>query len=211
MRISTGDIEELRRLHAEGGEAIRRRLDEFRAVPEDRHFYELCYCLMTPQSSAVQCDAVARELERRAFRERAFDPAPLLRSWQDGYVRFHNTKARRLLELREGFGEVRAMLVSGMEDKQLRNTLASAVRGLGMKEASHFLRNIGRTRLCIVDRHIIRNLLRLGVLDLWPRSISTRRYLDIERRFEDLAGIIGIPADELDLLLWQRETGFILK
>lgn len=211
MNIRDEHIDELRALHAELGAAIRLRLDEFRAVPRERYFYELCFCLMTPQSSALQCSSVAAELERRGFRETPFDPAPLLRSWQDGYVRFHNTKARRLLEAREGFASIEEMLDADMEDKPLRNQLATAVRGIGMKEASHFLRNIGRTQLSIVDRHIIRNLLRIGVLEEWPRSISFRRYLDIERRFEDLAFAAGIPADELDLLLWQRETGFVLK
>ncbi|MBR9974558.1 MAG: DNA lyase [Bacteroidetes bacterium] len=211
MDLQPGHIDELRQLHDQHGEAVRVRLAEFRGVPVDRHFYELCFCLMTPQSSALQCDAVAAELEHRGFREHGFDPTPLLRSWQEGYVRFHNTKARRLQELRGHFGEVRVLLASDMEDKPLRNQLAATVRGLGMKEASHFLRNIGRSKLCIVDRHIIRNLLRLGVLAEWPSSISVRRYLDIEQRFEDLANMTGIPADELDLLLWQRETGFLLK
>ena len=211
MHVRKQDIDELRAQHAASGADIRRRLEEFRAVPRARYFYELCYCLMTPQSSALQCAAVAAELERSGFREQPFDPAPLLRSWNGGYVRFHNTKARRLLALREHWTEIETKLDGGLQDKPLRDLLATEVNGLGMKEASHFLRNVGRTQLCIVDRHIIRNLLRLGVLDAWPKSISVRRYLDIERRFEDLAKRAGIPADELDLLLWQRETGFILK
>jgi N-glycosylase/DNA lyase len=211
MRLRKRDIDELRTLHACNGAAIRARLEEFRAVPRERYFYELCFCLMTPQSSAVQCNAVAAELERRGFREQPFDPAPLLRSWKDGYVRFHNTKARRLLDARDGFDGIARLLERDMTDVELRNALANHVRGLGMKEASHFLRNIGRTQLCIVDRHIIRNLLRLGILDEWPASISFRRYLDIERRFADLSQRVDIPLDELDLLLWQRETGFVLK
>lgn len=211
MDISENDRDELLERHAALRTAIRARLDEFRAVPAERHFYELCFCLMTPQSSAVQCNAVAAELERRGFREQPFDPAPLLRSWQDGYVRFHNTKARRLLAVRETFPAIAALLASDTDDKELRNLIATRISGLGLKEASHFLRNIGRTAVTIVDRHILRNLVRLGALEEWPRSISMRRYLAIEALFEDLAESLGIPADELDLLLWQRETGFLLK
>ncbi|MBE0644045.1 MAG: DNA lyase [Bacteroidetes bacterium] len=205
------DRDELLARYAEHRLAIRTRLSEFRAVAPERHFYELCYCLMTPQSSALQCHAVAMELERRGFREQPFDPAPLLRSWQNGYVRFHNTKARRLLEARESFPAIAEILAQETEDKQIRNTLAASVRGIGLKEASHFLRNIGRTQVTIVDRHILRNLVRLGALPDWPASISTKRYLAIEALFEDLADTLAIPADELDLLLWQRETGFVLK
>jgi len=202
---------ELQTQYAEHRDAIRARLDAFRAVPAERHFYELCYCLMTPQSSALQCHAVAEELERRGFRERPFDPASLLRSWENGYVRFHNTKALRLLEARDAFDGMAELLAADMEDKTLRNTIAGRIRGIGMKESSHFLRNIGRTRVTIVDRHILRNLVRLGALDTWPASISMRRYLAIELLFEDLAEALAIPADELDLLLWRRETGFVLK
>ncbi|MGB5073516.1 MAG: hypothetical protein WBQ23_05235 [Bacteroidota bacterium] len=205
------DRTELFTLYEKNRDAIRARLEEFRAVPSERYFYELCYCLMTPQSSALQCNAVAAELERLDFRENGFDPTPLLRSWQGGYVRFHNTKAKRLLELRESFDSIAPLLDAVTEDKQLRNMLAERVRGLGLKEASHFLRNIGRTNVTIVDRHILRNLVRLSALETWPTSISIRRYLIIEALFEDLANELSIPSDELDLVLWQRETGFVLK
>lgn len=190
---------------------IRARLAEFRAVPPERWFYELSYCLLTPQSSARQCYLVVEELERRKFFDTPFDPTPLLRSHEGGYVRFHNTKAERLLHARESWSRIEQRLHEHDDDKVLRNRLAETVKGLGYKEASHFLRNIGRTNLTIVDRHILRNLVRLGVLPEWPSSISHRRYLEIEAHFEDLASSLGIPGDELDLLLWRRETGFILK
>lgn len=80
-----------------------------------------------------------------------------------------------------------------------------------MKEASHFLRNIGRTGVTIVDRHILKNLVRIGLLVEWPKSISEQNYLRIEALFEDLAEELGIPADELDLVLWSRETGMVLR
>lgn len=211
MAVPASLRKELRAEHAAHGEAIRRRLAEFRAVPEERWFYEMCFCLLTPQSSAAQCALVSEELERRAFRETGFDPTSLLRSHEGGYVRFHNTKAQRLLAARTQWFDTFGRLRGDLPDRHLRNVLADTVGGLGYKEASHFLRNIGRTDLAIVDRHIIRNLLRLGVLHEWPKSISRRRYMEIEALFEDLARSVAIPMDELDLLLWRRETGFLLK
>jgi N-glycosylase/DNA lyase len=211
MNIDSAHRDELLATYTAYATEIRSTLAAFRAVPAARHFYELCFCMMTPQSSALQCAAVAEELERRGFHECAFDPSGLLRSHDGGYVRFHNTKARRLLRLREDWPVVRALLADDQDDKALRDALAETVQGIGMKEASHFVRNIGRTRVTIVDRHILRNLVRLGALDEWPKSIGRRMYLDIERRFECVAHTLGIPPDELDLLLWRRETGFILK
>lgn len=187
------------------------RLAAFRAVPRDRWFYELCFCLMTPQSTAVQCDAVARELERRGFRARAFDPVPLLRSHEGGYVRFHNVKAGRLLALRTQFAEIDTLIAATADDRALRDALAARVDGLGLKEAGHFLRNIGRTGAVIVDRHILRALLRAGMIEAIPASIGRVRYADLEGRFDRLAAAAGIPPDALDLLLWSEATGFILK
>ena len=103
------------------------------------------------------------------------------------------------------------LLATEQHDRALRDTLAENVNGLGYKEASHFLRNIGRTDVCIVDRHIIRNLVRFELLPEWPTSISRKRYLEIESIFEDLSRTLSIPLDELDLLLWRRETGILLK
>jgi N-glycosylase/DNA lyase len=211
MRLPSTLKKELQAEYALHGEAIRLRLEEFRAVPEERWFYEMCYCLLTPQSSARQCALVCEELERLRFRDADFDPTALLRSHHGGYVRFHNTKAQRLRAARTQWLDTLARIHGDLPDRHLRNTLAETVAGLGYKEASHFLRNIGRGKLAIVDRHIIRNLIRLGVLPDWPKSISRRRYMEIEALFEDLARSVAIPMDELDLLLWRRETGFLLK
>ncbi|MBE0557207.1 MAG: hypothetical protein IH628_08240 [Proteobacteria bacterium] len=90
--------------------------------------------------------------------------------------------------------------------------LVKNVDGLGLKEATHFLRNIGRNGdLAILDRHILRNLKRYGVLRSIPRSLSGREYLRIEVRFHRFARAIGIPINHLDLLFWSRETGLIRK
>jgi Thermostable 8-oxoguanine DNA glycosylase len=95
---------------------------------------------------------------------------------------------------------------------ELREWLVKNVLGLGYKEASHFLRNIGRNDgLAILDRHILRNLKRLGVIQSIPKSISRKYYLDIEQRFSKFADDLGIALDELDLVFWSTETGEIRK
>ena len=82
---------------------------------------------------------------------------------------------------------------------------------MGWKEASHFLRNIGHRNLAILDRHILRNLVRAGVLHRLPKTLTAKRYLLIEEKFKDFAERMDIPMDELDLLFWSMETGEILK
>ena len=207
------DVEQssLAELYGQMKSEIRRRLHEFEQVPSNRYFYELCYCLMTPQSSASQCNLVASELERLNFFQTGFDPQPLLRNFRNGYIRFHNTKSRRLLEAREYFSSILPLLESSAQEKELREALVRSVKGIGYKEASHFLRNIGKVNVAIIDRHILRNMLRAGILQSIPKTISAKKYIEIENLFEQFARSLNIPPAELDLLLWFRETGFILK
>ena len=85
------------------------------------------------------------------------------------------------------------------------------VRGLGWKEASHFLRNIGYRNLAILDRHILKNLKHHNVFRTTPKTLTPKKYRAIEKGFASFANAVGISMDELDLLFWSNETGEILK
>lgn len=203
-------VGELFSAHRQHGRAIRQRLREFASVPEGEYFYELVYCLLTPQSSAVNAARAVDALKAADFRGTDLEPAPLLHQ-KSFYIRFHNTKGKRLLRAKEQFGEIMMHLSNGSSSPELREWLVRNVKGLGWKEAAHFLRNIGHRDLAILDRHILRNLKRHGVIRTIPASLTPKRYLSIERRFLQFSGSVGIPMDELDLLFWSRETGEILK
>ena len=203
-------MKELIAEHAVKAESIRARLDEFASVPREEYFYELAYCLLTPQSSAVHAGKVIAMLRQDDFMTRDFDPTPVLRH-ADHYIRFHNTKARHLREVRAAFPGIAAELSNGHSSPALRAWLVRNVNGLGWKEASHFLRNTGHRNLAILDRHILRNLQKHGVLKGLPTTLTEKRYMQIEQRFLHFADHTGISMDELDLLFWSRETGEILK
>jgi N-glycosylase/DNA lyase len=207
------DIDVLRREYAERGGMIRLRLGEFARVPPAAYFYELAYCLCTPQSSAVNAGKAIARLQADRFLECGDDPVDALRG-PGHYIRFHRTKARHLIEARAAFPHI-AQILSEAQGREngaaVRVWLVKNVRGLGWKEASHFLRNTGWRGLAILDRHILRNLRRHGVLREIPRTLTGTRYLAIENRFRRFGNAIGIDIDELDLLFWSRETGEILK
>jgi N-glycosylase/DNA lyase len=96
--------------------------------------------------------------------------------------------------------------------RDARDWLVQKVKGVGYKEASHFLRNIGyEEEFAILDRHILKNLKLLGVIEKIPNSLSKKRYLEIEKRMKEFAERIEIPMADLDLLLWYKETGMIFK
>ena len=203
-------LEELVRDHSERKGEIRARLKEFAAVPATEYFYELVYCLLTPQSSAVNAGKAVEGLRLADLQGSPVKPVGILFS-KTHYIRFHRTKARHLLEAKAQFPGILSILLRGGSSMDLRAWLAGNVRGLGWKEASHFLRNIGHRDLAILDRHILRNLRRHGVIRTVPATLTPARYLLTEAAFRRFAHAIGIPMDELDLLFWSRETGTILK
>lgn len=201
----------LREEYSKKRSAIRRRLREYRAVPEEKYFYELLYCLMTPQSSAVNAAKAQRNFEAAGYLKNDLDPEPLLHQ-PEYYIRFHHSKAQWIRLMKENFPAILTVTTGPIPAVEKREWFVKNVKGLSYKEASHFLRNIGKNEgLTILDRHILKNLKVYGVIRSMPVSLTRNRYGEIERKFQAFARQIGITVDELDLLFWSSETGEILK
>ncbi len=100
---------------------------------------------------------------------------------------------------------------AGGNQDMLRDFLVETVDGFGMKEASHFLRNIGYENVAIIDRHILRYLKSEGVVKKNIKHLTRKRYLDVEKKFIELALKYGFKPAELDLLVWAASTGRVLK
>jgi N-glycosylase/DNA lyase len=203
-------IDELRMHFELWKDPIRKRLLDFATVPTTEYFYELIYCLLTPQSSAINAGRAVEHLKQAEREGEAVDPVQVLAD-PAHYIRFHNTKSKRIGEARRLFPVIVRELSNGSTSHELREWLVNNVKGLGWKEASHFLRNIGHQNLAILDRHILKNLKRHAVLRRLPKTLTKRRYLQIEQKFRFFAEVVGISMDELDLLFWSNETGKILK
>ncbi len=204
-------LNELKRHYLTHKEAIRIRLSDFQSVPPSEYFYELVYCLLTPQSSASHAEQAVALIREAGFHSHSVDPEPILRR-KEHYIRFHKAKTRYLLHMKEHYSDIAQKLSKPASAFELREWLVMNVIGLGYKEATHFLRNIGKNDgLAILDRHILRILNRLGIVDSIPKSIGRKQYLEIERRFIMFANDIGIVLDELDLVFWSMGTGEIRK
>lgn len=212
------DLDTLRAEYARKRDAIGARLQNFRLVgslPDERLFEELCFCILAAQTKARVADSAVRALLDVGLLW--FGSERRIASFLRHRTRFHNHKARFIVEARERFfsGErptLRPTMVSFRTSKDARAWLVREVDGLGLKEASHFLRNTGRGEdLAILDRHVLRNLIRHGVLRRLPRTLIAKRYLEIETRMERFSTEVGIPMAALDLVFWSRETGEIFK
>ena len=107
---------------------------------------------------------------------------------------------------------IRKIIASFNDPFETRRWIVEEVKGIGYKEASHFLRNISKgTNLAILDRHILKNLKRLGVPDSLPASMSEKKYLEIEERMRKFSQKSGIQMGHLDFVLWYYETGNVFK
>ncbi len=197
---------------------IENRLREFEAVwrdwSDEALFAELSFCLFTPQSKAKSCWAAVCSLVERDL---LLCRKPARISANMSGVRFHRNKGRYVVEAQKLFtnnGElrVRKTLERLGGPREIREWLVANVIGMNYKEASHFLRNVGKgSELAILDRHILRNMVALGALDELPRSIPPKAYLALEKGFMALAKRLGIPPDHLDMLLWYRAAGEVFK
>ena len=193
------------------------RISEFRKIWKEADnktlFIELAFCLFTPQSSARQCwRAVNILLEKDLL---------FTGNWNDiskeiNIVRFRNNKSKYLIEAREKFlahdKGIRESLDIHKDQLQKRAWLVKNIKGMGLKEGSHFLRNIGiGSDLAILDRHILKNMKLLNVIDDIPKSLTEKTYLSIEEKLSEYSKKVHIPLEHLDFVLWYKEAGEVFK
>ncbi|MGA1822746.1 MAG: N-glycosylase/DNA lyase [Thermoplasmatota archaeon] len=214
----TDPVDEIKAIYCDIREDIQERIGEFRNIWETRDrekiLLELLFCILTPQSKARVCwgaveDMSCRDLIFRGDYDQVLDAV--------GMVRFKYRKAGYIIEARDRFIENgRITVVEKLEEFDTpffaRDWLVENIKGYGYKEASHFLRNIGLGEdLAILDRHILKNLARAGIIDSVPSSITPRKYLEMEMEMKRFSKELDIPLSHLDLVLWYREAGEIFK
>jgi N-glycosylase/DNA lyase len=210
----------VRAVHEARRKEIRIRLAEFDDVwrngSDARLWEELVFCIFTAGASArmglrsveaVRSLLIEGEAEQmtQALKAAGAHRFPVARP---GYVVVTRDYLRRHCGMR-----LRESLVAFSDPIARRDWLAREpeVKGLGYKEASHFLRNVGLKGYAILDKHVLRCMSDLGVVES-PRPPTTRNgYLAIEDKLRRFSCDLGIDFDELDLVLWSLKTGEILK
>ena len=192
---------------------VENRITEFLEVKEmdtEKWFEELTYCLLTAYSSArlgqLCVDALC---DRDALLHGNLDQVKETLRTQ-GH-RFAEKRAEYIVIAREIAPTLKGTIQGFQDIKAAREWLAKNIKGLGWKESSHFLRNIGYLDVAIIDRHIISNMVDYGILEERPKSITKRRYLEYEGILAEVARRVGMALGEMDLYLWYRKTGKVLK
>jgi len=195
---------------------IQKALIDFKKVwnSEELIYEEMCFCILTPQSSAKQAFKTIHQLKEHNLLHKgsAQEKEAFCKN-----VRFFRTKAKRLEEVQYKFpaNKLKKILIeNGLPNEPIkaREFLLKEVNGYGLKEASHFLRNIGFGReIAILDRHILKNLVKCYVIKEVPKTLSKKAYLEIEEKMRKFCEKNKIGFDEMDLIFWSNETGEVLK
>ncbi len=176
-------------------------------------FSELCFCLLTANSSALMGIKLQSLMGIDGFRSMSLEE--LEKTISSAGHRFARQRAERIVKAREKFERVMELLSGSKEGKAIRDLLSDTcskykVEGFGLKEASHFLRNVGFEDVAIVDRHIFRYLKEKGLLPDY-KTITRRIYLEAERKLEEICQELGMSQGELDLYIFYHKTGKVLK
>ncbi|MBP6323221.1 MAG: N-glycosylase/DNA lyase [Fusobacteriaceae bacterium] len=212
-------LQEILKVYEKIGKDIDKRLKEFKEIwkngsNEDIHA-ELSFCILTPQSKARNAWKAITTL--RADGVLFIGDAQTISDYLN-IVRFKNNKAKYLVELREKMKNEKGEIIT----KQFFNSLPSTfekrewivknIKGMSYKEAGHFLRNVGFGEdVAILDRHVLKNLVKLEVISEIPKTITPKLYLEIEEKLRVYCKEVGIGMDQIDLLLWYLEAGEIFK
>ena len=216
-RINKEKNDEILKIYKEIKKGIEKAIKGYKKAwngTEKEVFTEMAFCILTPQSKAKNAwQAITNLVENGLLYEGA--PEEIVDFLN--IVRFKNNKSRYLVELRElmtkdGKLQPKKILSEIGDTFEKRKWILKNIKGMGLKEANHVLRNLGfGENIAILDRHILRNLKALNVIDEIPKTITEKKYYEIEEKMREYSDFSKIKMDELDLVLWYKEAGEIFK
>ncbi|MEW6222142.1 MAG: N-glycosylase/DNA lyase [Candidatus Hadarchaeota archaeon] len=207
------------------GPVVKRRMREFRRLGREgcTHFdfrpfldveydsgifSELCFCILTANSTAKRGIEIQRRLGDDGFSQLSLER--LTNELKLAGHRFPNTRSKFIVEARK-FSNIMGTLTNFNNTIEARDWLARNVKGLGWKEASHFLRNTGHEDVAILDRHVLSVMEDHGMIKKCSRALTRSRYMEAEKRLEPISRKFSISPAELDLYLWHMKTEKVLK
>ena len=208
MKELIESIENLK--NSEIKKVIDTRIHEFekiRALSIDEIFKELCFCIMTANCGAEKCIEVHEGIANgflNLSKEKLTAKFKIL-----GY-RFPNIRSEYIVKARGHKDNLEEMIKTNDDINGLRDWILKNIKGIGYKEASHFLRNIGYKNYAIIDFHIVDLMVKNNLIDK-PKTMTKTKYLEIEELLKSIGNKLNLNMAELDLYLWYLETGKILK
>ena len=186
---------------------IETRLNEFQELNKkeaDEWFSELCFCILTANSKAQNAINIKNEIGSDGFK--SYSQEKITEIIRQNKHRFHNNKAKYIVTARK-FIDIKNILRDFKTGPEAREFIAQNIKGLGFKEASHFLRNVGYCDVAIIDRHILKFMYATKMIDRIPKVVTKKLYLEFEGILKEITSNLA----RLDLVIWQHVTGKVLK
>ncbi len=187
---------------------VKTRIKEFEALGKKENkflFQELSFCLMTANFNAEKSIRIQNTINSGFL---TLTEKQLEKKLSELGHRFPKTRAHYIVNARQYIPFLENVIDS--EDYDARDWLVKNIKGLGLKEASHFLRNCGKKNLAIIDFHIIDLLVKNKIISK-PKTLTKSIYLNIEDKLKSIGKLVSLNLAELDLYLWFLETNKLLK
>lgn len=186
------------------------RFDRLSGV--DAIWSSLLFCILSSQVRATVAGSVTQRVMKEIpfFDERvsSVDVYRLAREIlkrPDVRYRFPEARSKQIANSWFAFAQIKddfySYLDSFSDERDARLAIADRFSGLGLKQASMFLRDVGYSaRLCVIDTHI-----------LWYCSLmfsssqgalTTKRYLELEELLLDRSDTFGVAPNAFDTVIW---------
>jgi len=187
------------------------RAEEFKLnnrAGEGVWFRELILCILTSNSSFIS----AYKALNYIFDDVLYlDQEQISKRLREAGYRFYNLKSKYIYKAKQWYGNlsVKIKKMANESQEEAREYIIENIYGLGLKEASHFLRNVGYFDLAIIDRHLLRFLNQIGTSNL--KLKSNKDYYLGESILKSIASNLNIQVGLLDLFIFFKQTNTIVK
>jgi N-glycosylase/DNA lyase len=178
----------------------------------------LLFCILSSQVRAATATSAVQVIlaEVPFFEENlssvdVYNKLGLILRRSDVRHRFPETRSKQIASSWFAFAQIKdefyGYLDSFSAEKDARVAVADRFSGLGFKQASMFLRDIGYSaRLCVIDTHILWYCERMS--SPLRGALTTRRYLEIEEYLLETADTFRIAPNIFDSAVWAAVKTF---
>lgn len=188
-------------------------------------WHELCFCILSSNILYEQAFSATGHLAGKNFLEPKWliednnsqqilayelSKPVYLPNKKDGSFskyRFPNVRAKNIVESAKYIyserSSLKQILLNAETEVDARDTIVDNISGVGLKESSHFLRNIGySSNLAIIDVHIVSFLQYLKLENDVVKNITPKKYYELENKMREMAAFYGLNLSVLDNAIW---------
>jgi N-glycosylase/DNA lyase len=170
----------------------------------DGKFVELCFCILVANTNLEKTKSAWEKIGEGFL---YLDRGELSKRLKGHGYRFYNVRSKFIVEARDKKDEIERNFRK-MNENELRQWLHDNIKGLGWKESSHFLRNMGYLNFGILDTHVIGFMRRQGLIEHVPKSLSSKKtYFGLEEKLGKISKALKISMAELDMYMFYLDSG----